>query len=97
MTPLDKLVKYIRKRYETNESFENLITSLREEESGILEFEKEESYKRGHEDGWQEGGLHQRKTSRQRQELGRRFPARPGQGRLRGINTKETCRCSERK
>jgi hypothetical protein len=55
MTPLDKLVKYIRKRYETNESFENLITSLREEESGVLEFEKEESYKRGHEDGWQEG------------------------------------------
>jgi hypothetical protein len=52
MTPLDKLIKYIRKRYETNESFENLVTSLREEDSAILEFEKEESYSRGHSDGY---------------------------------------------
>ena len=55
MTPIDKLVKYIRKRYETNESFENLITNLREEEAATLEFEKEQSYGRGHIDGYQEG------------------------------------------
>ena len=48
MTPLDKLISYIKKRYETNESFENLITSLKEEESAIIEFEKEEAYLRGY-------------------------------------------------
>jgi hypothetical protein len=36
MTPVDKLVKYIRKRYETNESFENLVASLREEEKNTF-------------------------------------------------------------
>ena len=55
MTPVEKLERYIRKRYKTNESFENLVASLKEEESDILEFEKEESYKRGHVDGYQEG------------------------------------------
>ena len=32
MTPVEKLEKYIRKRYETNESFENLVASLKEEQ-----------------------------------------------------------------
>ena len=32
MSPLDKLIEYIRKRHETNQSFENLITSLKQEE-----------------------------------------------------------------
>lgn len=32
MTPVEKLERYIRKRYETNESFENLVASLKEEQ-----------------------------------------------------------------
>ena len=32
MSPLDKLIEYIRKRHETNQSFENLVTSLKQEE-----------------------------------------------------------------
>ena len=32
MTPIEKLERYIRKRYETNESFENLVASLKEEQ-----------------------------------------------------------------
>ena len=32
MTPVEKLERYIRKRYETNEQFENLVASLKEEQ-----------------------------------------------------------------
>lgn len=32
MTPIEKLERYIRRRYETNESFENLVASLKEEQ-----------------------------------------------------------------
>jgi len=32
MTPIEKLERYIRKRYETNESFENLVASLKKEQ-----------------------------------------------------------------
>lgn len=32
MTPIDKLVQYIRRRHETNQSFENLVESLKQEE-----------------------------------------------------------------
>jgi hypothetical protein len=32
MTPVDRLVEYIRRRYDVGQSFENLITSLKEEE-----------------------------------------------------------------
>ena len=32
MTPIEKLERYIRKRYDTNESFENLVASLKEEQ-----------------------------------------------------------------
>jgi hypothetical protein len=32
MTPVERLEKYIRARYDTNESFENLVAALKEEE-----------------------------------------------------------------
>jgi hypothetical protein len=32
MTPIERLEKYIRARYDTNESFENLVAALKEEE-----------------------------------------------------------------
>ena len=50
MTPLDRLVEYIRRRYETNESFENLVASLRSEERSI----EEQAYSKGYENGYNE-------------------------------------------
>ena len=32
MTPVERLEKYIRSRYDTNESFDNLVATLKEEE-----------------------------------------------------------------
>jgi hypothetical protein len=32
MTPVERLEKYIRGRYDTNESFDNLVATLKEEE-----------------------------------------------------------------
>jgi hypothetical protein len=32
MTPIDRLVRYIRGRHETNQSFENLVENLKQEE-----------------------------------------------------------------
>jgi hypothetical protein len=32
MTPVDRLVEYIRRRYDVGQSFENLVASLKEEE-----------------------------------------------------------------
>jgi hypothetical protein len=32
MTPIDRLVQYIRGRHETNQSFENLVENLKQEE-----------------------------------------------------------------
>jgi len=32
MTPIERLEKYIRARYDTNESFDNLVAALKEEE-----------------------------------------------------------------
>jgi hypothetical protein len=32
MTPVERLEKYIRSRYDTNESFDNLVAGLKEEE-----------------------------------------------------------------
>ena len=54
LTPLEQLIAYVRKRYETNTSFENLVESLREEDAAILETEKERAYDQGHIDGYNE-------------------------------------------
>jgi len=54
LTPLEQLISYVRKRYETNTSFENLVESLREEDTVILETEKERAYDQGHIDGYNE-------------------------------------------
>jgi hypothetical protein len=54
LTPLEQLIAYVRKRYETNTSFENLVESLREENEAILETEKERAYNQGHIDGYNE-------------------------------------------
>jgi len=54
LTPLEQLIAYIRKRYETNTSFENLVETLREEDEAILETEKERAYDQGHIDGYNE-------------------------------------------
>jgi hypothetical protein len=54
LTPLEQLIAYIRKRYETNTSFENLVETLREEDETILETEKERAYDQGHIDGYNE-------------------------------------------
>jgi flagellar biosynthesis/type III secretory pathway protein FliH len=54
LTPLEQLIKYIRKRYETNTSFENLVEALKEEDETILETEKEQAYNQGHNDGYNE-------------------------------------------
>lgn len=54
LTPLEQLIAYVRKRYETNTSFENLVESLREEDTVILETEKERAYDQGHIDGYNE-------------------------------------------
>ena len=54
LTPLEQLIAYVRKRYETNTSFENLVDSLREEDAVILETEKERAYDQGHIDGYNE-------------------------------------------
>jgi len=54
LTPLEQLIAYIRKRYETNTSFENLVETLREEDETILETEKERAYDKGHIDGYNE-------------------------------------------
>jgi hypothetical protein len=54
LTPLEQLIAYVRKRYETNTSFENLVETLREEDETILETEKERAYDQGHIDGYNE-------------------------------------------
>jgi hypothetical protein len=54
LTPLEQLIAYVRKRYETNTSFENLVKTLREEDEAILETEKEQAYDQGHIDGYNE-------------------------------------------
>ena len=54
LTPLEQLIAYVRKRYETNTSFENLVETLREEDGTILETEKEQAYDQGHIDGYNE-------------------------------------------
>ena len=54
LTPLEQLIAYVRKRYETNTSFENLVETLREEDEAILETEKERAYDQGHIDGYNE-------------------------------------------
>ena len=54
LTPLEQLIAYVRKRYETNTSFENLVETLREEDETILETEKERAYDQGHVDGYNE-------------------------------------------
>ena len=54
LTPLEQLIAYVRKRYETNTSFENLVDTLREEDEAILETEKERAYDQGHIDGYNE-------------------------------------------
>jgi len=50
MSPIDKLVNYIKTRHATNQSFENLVTSLRDEERAI----EEQAYGKGYEDGYNE-------------------------------------------
>ena len=54
LTPLEQLIAYVRKRYETNTSFENLVEMLREKDEAILETEKEQAYDQGHIDGYNE-------------------------------------------
>jgi len=54
LTPLEQLIAYVRKRYETNTSFENLVETLREEDEAILETEKEQAYDQGYSDGYNE-------------------------------------------
>jgi hypothetical protein len=54
LTPLEQLIAYVRKRYETNTSFENLVETLREEDETMLETEKERAYDQGHIDGYNE-------------------------------------------
>ena len=54
LTPLEQLIKYVKKRYETNTSFENLVEALKEEDETILETEKERAYNQGHSDGYNE-------------------------------------------
>jgi hypothetical protein len=54
LTPLEQLIKYVKKRYETNTSFENLVEALKEEDETILETEKERAYSQGHSDGYNE-------------------------------------------
>ena len=54
LTPLEQLIKYVRKRYETNTSFDNLVETLKEEDEMILETEKERAYDQGHIDGYNE-------------------------------------------
>ena len=54
LTPLEQLIKYVRKRYETNTSFDNLVEALKEEDEAILETEKERAYDQGHSDGYNE-------------------------------------------
>jgi hypothetical protein len=54
LTPLEQLIAYVRKRYETNTSFENLVETLREEDEAMLETEKERAYDQGHIDGYNE-------------------------------------------
>ena len=54
LTPLEQLIAYVRKRYETNTSFENLVETLREEDEAILETEKEQAYDQGYIDGYNE-------------------------------------------
>ena len=54
LTPLEQLISYVRKRYETNTSFENLVEALKEEDETILETEKERAYNQGHSDGYNE-------------------------------------------
>ena len=54
LTPLEQLIAYIRKRYEINTSFENLINDLQEQDAALMEFEKEQSYNQGHSDGYNE-------------------------------------------
>lgn len=36
MTPVERLAQYVRDRYETNESFENLVANLRAQEKNNL-------------------------------------------------------------
>ena len=54
LTPLEQLIAYVRKRYETNTSFDNLVEALKEEDEAILETEKEQAYNQGHIDGYNE-------------------------------------------
>ena len=54
LTPLEQLIAYVKKRYETNTSFENLVEALKEEDETILETEKERAYDQGHIDGYNE-------------------------------------------
>ena len=54
LTPLERLIAYVKKRYETNTSFENLVETLREEDEAMLEIEKERAYDQGHIDGYNE-------------------------------------------
>jgi hypothetical protein len=37
MTPVERLAKYVRERYDTNQSFENLVSNLKEEEKKNLQ------------------------------------------------------------
>jgi|LakMenE01Jun11ns_1017448.scaffolds.fasta_scaffold8017288_1 hypothetical protein len=37
MTPVERLAKYVRERYGTNQSFENLVSNLKEEERKNLQ------------------------------------------------------------
>jgi len=55
-SPIDVLVDYIKVRYETNQSFDNLVNTLKEKELAYTAMQEKliiNSYKQGYADGVQ--------------------------------------------